>query len=102
MAKSIGSKAADPEMVAFEATLLRSIDEAQAGKYAKVHTVEAIAAARGRGRPVGSFKDDAKQAVTVRFAPEVLAAFRATGRWWQARMNDVLVEAVRTGRVAER
>jgi uncharacterized protein (DUF4415 family) len=103
MAKStITKEVADPEMAAFEATLLRSIDDAQAGKYAKVHSVEGIATARARGRPVGSAKDDAKQAVTVRYAPEVLTAFRATGRGWQARMNDVLVEAVRSGRVVTR
>lgn len=93
-------KGIDPEMAQFEATLLRSIDEAQAGRYAKVHTPEAIVAARGRGRPTGSMKEDAKQAVTVRYAPEVLAAFRATGPGWQARMNSVLADAVRAGKVA--
>jgi uncharacterized protein (DUF4415 family) len=35
-------------------------------------------------------KGDAKQAVTVRYSPEVLAAFRATGAGWQTRMNDAL------------
>jgi uncharacterized protein (DUF4415 family) len=37
-------------------------------------------------------KPDAKQAVTVRYSPDVLAAFKATGQGWQARMNDALRE----------
>ena len=41
-------------------------------------------------------KDDAKQAVTVRYSPEVLAAFRATGAGWQARMNDALKDWLRS------
>lgn len=40
-----------------------------------------------RGRPPGS---GTKQSTTVRFDTDVLAAFKATGRGWQTRMNDAL------------
>ena len=49
-----------------------------------------------RGRPVGSVKADTKQAVTVRYSPDVLAAFRAMGTGWQAKMDDALREWLRT------
>jgi uncharacterized protein (DUF4415 family) len=38
----------------------------------------------------------AKQAVTVRYSPDVLQAFRASGAGWQARMNDALKEWLQT------
>ena len=49
-----------------------------------------------RGRPVGSVKADTKQAVTVRYSPDVLAAFRAMGSGWQAKMDEALREWLRT------
>ena len=57
---------------------------------------KAMRAAVTRGRPVGTTKPNAKQAVTVRYSPEVLAAFKATGAGWQARMNDALRDWLRT------
>nr|WP_315239922.1 BrnA antitoxin family protein [uncultured Albidiferax sp.] len=67
----------------------------QRGEYAAVHTPEQITARRA-GRPVGTTKAEAKQAVTVRYSPDVLAAFRATGAGWQTRMNDALKDWLRT------
>lgn len=58
--------------------------------------VAAFKQAARRGRPAGSSKPNAKQAVTVRYSPEVLAAFKATGAGWQARMNDALRDWLRT------
>lgn len=46
----------------------------------------AMRAAVRRGRPRGS----AKTSTTVRFDSDVIAAFRATGRGWQSRMNAAL------------
>lgn len=46
--------------------------------------------ARPRGRPR---LDSPKQQVSVRLDPDVLSALRATGRGWQARMNEVLRKA---------
>ena len=56
----------------------------------------ALRAAVTRGRPVGTTKPSAKQAVTVRDSPEVLAAFKATGGGWQAHMNGALRDWLRT------
>lgn len=37
-----------------------------------------------------------KEAVNIRLSPEVLKAFRATGKGWQTRINDVLLKYVQT------
>lgn len=44
-----------------------------------------------RGRPKSA---NAKQLVSVRYSPEVLAYFRATGEGWQSRMDGVLRQYV--------
>ena len=44
-----------------------------------------------RGRPKA---ESTKQLVSVRYSPEVLAYFRATGEGWQARMDGVLRDYV--------
>jgi uncharacterized protein (DUF4415 family) len=44
-----------------------------------------------RGRPKSAFK---KQLVSVRYSPEVLGYFKATGEGWQARMDSVLRQYV--------
>lgn len=49
---------------------------------------EALAKRRA-GRPAGSGN---KEQVAVRYSPEVLAAFRASGRGWQTRMNAALAD----------
>lgn len=46
-----------------------------------------------RGRPKGG---STKTAVKIRYDNAVLEAFRATGKGWQTRMNDVLRDCVRT------
>ena len=48
---------------------------------------------RGRGRPRGSTKADAKQQVTLRLDRAVIEKFRATGPGWQSRINEVLRNA---------
>ena len=72
-------KTKDPEVLEFEAALLRSVDQAVHGEYAAVHTPEQIAA-RKRGRPVGTVKANAKVSTTIRFDAGVLEALKATGR----------------------
>lgn len=79
----------DPEMAEFEEALLRSLDQAQRGEYARVHTPEEIQARR-RGRPLGSVQAVTKQAVKLRLDADVLEALRATGDGWQTRINDTL------------
>lgn len=44
---------------------------------------------RRAGRPPSS---QTKEQVAVRYSPEVLAAFRASGRGWQTRMNAALAD----------
>ncbi|MCY7389715.1 MAG: BrnA antitoxin family protein [Burkholderiales bacterium] len=44
-----------------------------------------------RGRPKSAA---AKQLVSVRYSPEVLAYFKATGEGWQTRMDGVLRQYV--------
>jgi uncharacterized protein (DUF4415 family) len=86
----------DDEMKTFAADVLESIAQAKRGEFARVHTPANIATYKVRGRPVGSVKNGAKQAVTVRYSPEVLKAFRATGAGWQTRMNDALKDWLST------
>lgn len=88
-------KKIDPEVAEFEAALLRSADQAVAGKYARVHTPEQISARR-RSRPVGSIAAVRKSATTIRLDEEVLAAFKATGQAWQTRMNNALRDWLKT------
>jgi len=40
-----------------------------------------------------------KQATTIRLSPDVMDAFRATGKGWQARIDAALREAVKQGLV---
>ena len=51
---------------------------------------EKLAARRARGPGI----KPPKQSVTVRFSPEVIDYFRATGDGWQTRMDDALREYV--------
>jgi len=50
-----------------------------------------------RGRPRVS---SPKQALTVRYDPEVIEAFKASGPGWQTRMNAALKEWLQTHRPA--
>ncbi len=45
---------------------------------------------RGRGRPA---VETPRQRVTLRLEADVLAKFRATGRGWQTRINEILKRA---------
>ena len=91
-------KTKDPEMLEFEAALLRSVGHAVRGEYAAVHKPEQIAA-RKRGRPVGTVKANAKVSTTIRFDADVLEALKATGRGWQSRANDLLRADISAGRL---
>lgn len=65
-------------------------DFARARPAADVLPPEFVAAYRGRGRPKGSVKADAKQQITLRLDRDVIERFRATGPGWQARINEAL------------
>jgi uncharacterized protein (DUF4415 family) len=87
------SKPIDPEIAEFEAALLRSIDQANAGLAARMHSPEDIVKRR-RGRPVGTKKATPKIATGVRFDADVLEALKASGRGWQTRVNAIVRKAV--------
>ncbi|ASM77220.1 hypothetical protein VITFI_CDS1442 [Vitreoscilla filiformis] len=87
----------DAEMLAFANDVAESIRQAKRGEFAAVHTPEMVAGYKTRGRPVGTTKPSTtKQAVTIRYSPDVLAAFRSMGAGWQAKMDDALREWLRT------
>lgn len=50
-----------------------------------------------RGRPMGS---STKEQVAIRFDKDIVAAFRATGKGWQTRMNTALREWLQTHSLA--
>jgi uncharacterized protein (DUF4415 family) len=54
----------------------------------------AAAFPKARGRPTGSTKPDAKKSITLRLDPDVLAAFKASGAGWHARINNALRQAM--------
>ena len=93
--KSSLKSSVDAEMAEFEASLLRSVDQARRGDVGAVHTPEHITARRA-GRPVGSVKAAPKVPTTIRLSPEVSAAFRATGDGWQTRIDAALKDWLRT------
>ncbi len=45
---------------------------------------------RGRGRPP---VDSPRQQISIRLDADVIAKFKATGKGWQARMNEALRQA---------
>ena len=61
------------------------------GGYAAVRS--ALAEKRKRGER-GAQIAPTKQLVSVRYSPEVLQYFKATGSGWQTRMNEALLEWV--------
>ena len=77
---------ADPEMGEFEEALLRSIEQGLAG-VGRVNTPEQIMARRSGGRPVQAVH---KAPVTLRLDPQVLAAWRSSGKGWQTRAAQAL------------
>jgi len=53
-------------------------------------------AAKRMGRPPVA---NPKEQINIRLSQRVLAAFRSTGRGWQTRIDNLLLEAVEQGRV---
>ena len=60
----------------------RSFEEVFPDLYASIQ--------RSRGRPKAV---SPKQAVSIRLDPDVIQKFRATGKGWQGRINDILKQA---------
>ena len=79
----------DRPLTAKEKEKMASAVVVEGGGYAAVRS--ALARKRGeRGPQVAP----TKQLVSVRYSPEVLQYFKATGSGWQTRMNEALLEWV--------
>ena len=65
---------------------------------ASVEEMRAAIAAdqKPRGRPIGSDKTQ----IALRVVNATLAAFKATGKGWQSRMNEALSDWIKTHRSA--
>ncbi|MDP1894254.1 MAG: BrnA antitoxin family protein [Hydrogenophaga sp.] len=90
------------ETEAFAADVLESLNQAKRGECVRLHNPEDMTTYKAHGRPVDSTKKDTKRAVTVRDSPDVLEAFSATGKGWQARMNEALKTGYRHTRLFKR
>jgi len=66
-------------------------DFKDARPFAEVFPELAESIRRSRGRPT---LENPKKQVTLRLDSEVVARFRADGRGWQSRINDILRKAV--------
>ena len=65
-------------------------DMAQARPFAAAFPELAASIKRTRGRPA---VENPRQHVSLRLDPDVLEKFKATGKGWQSRINDVLRDA---------
>ena len=58
------------------------------------HSTDELRKVVAKSHALGPNKNPTKEQVTVRYSPEVLAYFRATGAGWQTRMDEALREYV--------
>jgi uncharacterized protein (DUF4415 family) len=63
----------------------------QARPFAEVFPDLAESIRRTRGRPA---LENPRQQISIRLDPDVIEKFKATGKGWQSRMNDILRKAV--------
>ncbi len=76
----------DADTAALLASIERGLQQVAGGE-GRVHTPEQIMARRSGGRPVQA---EHKAPVTLRLEPQVLAAWRASGKGWQTRAAQAL------------
>ena len=79
----------DRALTAKEEAAMANAVVVKSGGYAAVRA--ALAEKRKRGQR-GPQQTPTKQLVSVRFSPEVLQYFKATGAGWQTRLNDALLD----------
>jgi uncharacterized protein (DUF4415 family) len=77
----------DRALTAAERTKRRNVVVVKGGGPAAVRA--ALSEKRRQGER-GPQRSPTKLPVTVRYSPEIVAYFKATGSGWQTRMNDVL------------
>ncbi len=88
-----------PEAPFDESPEMTKADFAAAKRMRDVMPEVVEAMKRGRGRPK---LPRPKIRVSLRLDPEVVAAYRATGKGWQKRINETLARAVSGGRSRRR
>lgn len=71
-----------PELTEEQLANLKPLSEFDPDLHARIR--------RARGRPK---LDTPKQQISLRLDPDVIEKFKATGKGWQARINDVLKAA---------
>jgi len=77
---------------------VRELTAADMRQFRPAHEVLPAALQKTLGiRPRGPQKTPLKQPTTIRLSPQVLEAFRATGKGWQTRIDAVLCKAVAQG-----
>ena len=81
----------DRALTAAEERKIASAVVVQGGGYQAVRSVMAQRRKQGERGPQAA---PTKQLVSVRYSPEVLHYFKATGDGWQTRMNEALLEWV--------
>ena len=81
----------DRALTAAEEKKMASTVVIQGGGYAAVRSALAQKRRQGERGPQVALT---KQLVSVRYSPEVLQYFKATGDGWQTRMNEALLEWV--------
>lgn len=60
-------------------------------RQAEIHAqAEELIREAGANTPQSKPRKPNKQAVSIRLSPDVLAAFRATGKGWQTRIDEAL------------
>ena len=67
-------------------------DFKNARPFAEVFPDLAESIRRARGRPAA---EKPKQQISLRLDPDVIDAFKATGKGWQGRINDILRKAAK-------
>ncbi|MCW5238416.1 BrnA antitoxin family protein [Verminephrobacter eiseniae] len=76
---------------------VRELTAADLRRFKPAHHVLPPALQKTLGmRARGPQKAPTKQATTIRLSPDVMAAFKATGRGWQTRMDDALKDWLQT------
>jgi len=79
---------------------VRELTAADMARFRPAHEVLPAALQKTLGmRRRGPQKAPTKTATTLRLNSEALAAFKATGKGWQTRIDALLCEAVAQGRV---
>lgn len=67
-----------------------------ASQFFDAKTFKSLVALKRRPGERGPQKAPTKESTTIRLSPEVMEAFKATGKGWQTRIDDALKDWLRT------